>query len=315
MPPAASGGAAAIKDFVQRGGVLFGIPVTVDARVTGTRSDGVAWVGTPLANVGGYAQQVPRKIQQMLQNGGAIALAGDEVITRSGSELNLDGGYVHYLGGVLETTRLIAANGAIVDIGSADPNAAYIGVAGRFVSEQPRWNTDTTWINPLVGGQGGVFEPAYVQLRCRVPMLDQNIVGTQDTLRWPVRVTLQRASGRPPRPVQVLVSDGPHMVAFGVGLRLELTSPAERFQRSVAANTAGVEPNPMEPWEPYLQQDRTIRGELAFPEPCSNFGGRVASEAEHMEDDEDDGLGSPDEDDGDELDDDEIDRYRALARR
>jgi filamentous hemagglutinin family protein len=148
---------------VQRGGVLFGIPVTVDARVTGTRSDGVAWVGTPLANVGGYAQQVPRKIQQMLQNGGAIALAGDEVITRSGSELNLDGGYVHYLGGVLETTRLIAANGAIVDIGSADPNAAYIGVAGRFVSEQPRWNTDTTWINPLVGGQGGVYEPAYVQ--------------------------------------------------------------------------------------------------------------------------------------------------------
>ena len=148
---------------VQRGGPIFGVPVTVDVRVTGTRSDGVAWTGTPLANVGGYAQQVPRKIRQMLQNGGSISLAGDEVITRTGSQLNLDGGFVHYLGGVIETTRLIAANGAIIDIGSADPNVQYAGIAGRFIADQPRWNTKTTYINPLLGSQGGVYESDYIQ--------------------------------------------------------------------------------------------------------------------------------------------------------
>ncbi len=148
---------------VQRGGPVFGVPVTVDIRVSGTRSDGVAWTGTPLANVGGYIQQVPRKVQQLLQNGGTVSLAGDEVLARAGSQLNLDGGFIHYLGGVLETTRLIAANGAIIDIGSADPNVIYAAVAGRFTANQPRWNTKTVYVNPLLGSEGGVYEAEYIQ--------------------------------------------------------------------------------------------------------------------------------------------------------
>ena len=147
---------------VQREGVLRGQPIVVDARVSGTRPDGVSWVGTPLANVGGYAQQVPRRIGQLLQDGGNVALAGNEVITRSGSQLLLDGGFVHYLGGVLETTRLVAANGAIIDIGAADPQVAYAGIAGVFTAEQPRWNDASTFRNPVLASQGGVYEPAYI---------------------------------------------------------------------------------------------------------------------------------------------------------
>ncbi|WP_374680492.1 filamentous hemagglutinin N-terminal domain-containing protein, partial [Hydrocarboniphaga effusa] len=125
---------------LQRDGVLFGSGVTVDSRQSGTRADGSTWVGTPLANVGGYVDQVPRGIKELLLDGGNIALAGGEVITRGGSTLNLDGGYLHYLGGVITTTRLIAANGAIIDIADADPNLAYIGLAGVHVSQQSRWN-------------------------------------------------------------------------------------------------------------------------------------------------------------------------------
>ncbi|MFM7275761.1 MAG: hypothetical protein ACKO4A_18285, partial [Gammaproteobacteria bacterium] len=148
---------------VQREGVLRGASIVVDARLSGTREDGVAWVGTPLANVNGYVQQVPRRVGQLLQDGGRINLAGNEVITRSGAQLLLDGGYVHYLGGVLETTRLVASNGAIVDVGEADPQTAYAGIAGVFSTEQPRWNSASTFRDPVLGAAGGVFEPAYIE--------------------------------------------------------------------------------------------------------------------------------------------------------
>ena len=148
---------------LQRDGVLFGTGITVDSRRSGTRADGSTWVGTPLANVGGYVDQVPRGIQELLLNGGNIALAGGEVITRGGSTLNLDGGYLHYLGGVITTTRLIAANGAIIDIADADPNTTYIGLAGVHVLQQSRWNVTSQYVNPLLTGMGGYYESSYIE--------------------------------------------------------------------------------------------------------------------------------------------------------
>ncbi|WP_293389044.1 filamentous haemagglutinin family protein [Nevskia sp.] len=148
---------------LQRLGVLFGAPITVDSRVTGTRDDGTSYVGTPVANVGGFVDARPRGISELLQNGGTLTLAGAEVVTRAGSSQNLDGGYLHYLGGIIETTRLLAANGAVIDIADADPNLQYIGIAGRFDDEHPRWNVTNTYTNPLIASVGARYESDYLK--------------------------------------------------------------------------------------------------------------------------------------------------------
>ncbi|MDH4459696.1 MAG: filamentous hemagglutinin family protein [Nevskia sp.] len=135
---------------LQRNGLLFGSAVVIDSRLSGVRDDGVAWVGTPLANVAGYVEQVSRSVRELLSDGGDISLIGGEVIGRENSVLNLSGGYIHYLGARLETTRLVAANGSVVDIGNADPNVRYVGFAGQAIEAHPRWNLDQRYVNPLL---------------------------------------------------------------------------------------------------------------------------------------------------------------------
>ncbi|MFM0290104.1 filamentous haemagglutinin family protein [Paraburkholderia megapolitana] len=144
-----------------RNGFLFGLKnVVVDSTLTGTRSDGVQWVGSPILNLSGYVNLIPRTVDQLLTNGGTITLSGNEVLTASGSVMNLNGGYVHYEGGMVNTTRLVDANGAVVPIGQASPYDTYIGVAGEFVENHPRWQVTKTWYNPLQ--TGGVYEPDYI---------------------------------------------------------------------------------------------------------------------------------------------------------
>ena len=149
---------------LQRNGPLFGASITIDTRITGVRDDGVKWVGTPLANLQGYVDQVPRQVRQLLTNAGSIRLIGNEVIANRGSVLNLAGGYVHYLGGVLNPTRLVTASGTLVDIGGADPNVQYVGFAGQYLDRHPRWNVTNTYSNPtLAAALTNVFEADDVQ--------------------------------------------------------------------------------------------------------------------------------------------------------
>ncbi|WP_233834827.1 filamentous haemagglutinin family protein [Paraburkholderia sp. ZP32-5] len=134
--------------------------VVVDSTLSGTRSDGVQWVGSPLLNLSGYVNDMPRTIDQLLTNGGTITLSGNEVMTAAGSSMNLNGGYVHYDGGIVNTTRLVDANGVIVPIGQASPFDTYVGIAGEFVESHPRWGVTNDWYNPLL--TGGVYEPDFI---------------------------------------------------------------------------------------------------------------------------------------------------------
>ncbi|MDS0863040.1 hypothetical protein NUV25_35645, partial [Burkholderia pseudomultivorans] len=73
-----------------RNSFLFGQKgVVVDSTLTGTRSDGVQWVGSPILNLSGYVNLIPRTVDQLLTNGGTIILSGNEVMTAAGSSLNL----------------------------------------------------------------------------------------------------------------------------------------------------------------------------------------------------------------------------------
>ncbi|MDR0240815.1 MAG: filamentous hemagglutinin family protein [Burkholderia sp.] len=153
-----------------RNGFLLGYKNLVfDSTLTGTRSDGVSWVGTPILNLSGYVNLIPRTVDQLLTNGGSITLSGNEVMTASGSSMNLNGGYVHVDGGIVNTTRLVDANGAIVPIEKASPYDTYVGIAGQFIESHPRWGVTKSWYNPLqttgayqgdyiVGGNAGTLD-------------------------------------------------------------------------------------------------------------------------------------------------------------
>ncbi len=121
---------------LQQNGFLFGQTVGVNLALSGVNTEtGESWVGTPIANLAGYVNQLNNSMGMLLKNGGAISLTGNEVVAASGSTINLMGGYIHYLGGTINTAELVGADGHIYNIGSANPNLTYIGVAGRFAVE------------------------------------------------------------------------------------------------------------------------------------------------------------------------------------
>ncbi|HEY4076631.1 MAG TPA: filamentous hemagglutinin N-terminal domain-containing protein, partial [Rhizomicrobium sp.] len=148
---------------LQQDGIVYRSPFTVDARDSGTRDDGLAWVGTPLLNASGYVQGVPRTVNQLLVNGGSITLQNDEfggTIAASGSRIDISGGYIDYQAGLVQTTRLLGADGRIYDAASADPLMSYVGLAGASTVSHDRWAVSETYTNSLFSG--AMLESAYV---------------------------------------------------------------------------------------------------------------------------------------------------------
>lgn len=144
-----------------RASSLYRAQLQIDVREKGVTEDGRAWVGSPLLNAAGYADQVLRTIDQMLIDGGTVNLTGREVIAREGSSLNLDGGYVHYLGGMVATRRLVGMDGRLYDLAGADPGIAYRGLAGDQVLDHQRWGVQERFSSPL-SAYGRRFESDYL---------------------------------------------------------------------------------------------------------------------------------------------------------
>jgi len=126
--------------------------IVVDSSQSGVRADGLDWVGSPVLNVAGYVQNVPRSIDQLMLKGGTITLTADQTITRTGSQLRLDGGYLNYLPGWVQTPNLLGADGRIYNIDNADPNMSYVGFAGQYADNHARWGVSDTYTNPLLSG-------------------------------------------------------------------------------------------------------------------------------------------------------------------
>jgi filamentous hemagglutinin family protein len=126
--------------------------LTVDSTQSGTTASGLAWIGSPILNISGYVDDVPRTVNQLMTNGGTISLGGAQVIVRSGAELNLDGGYVAYQPGWITTPNVLASNGQIYNIADANPNLTYVGFAGEYEVVDNRWGITTNYSNPLLAG-------------------------------------------------------------------------------------------------------------------------------------------------------------------
>jgi len=116
-------------DPTQRNGALRGDTVTVDVR-----ADGGA--GTPIADVSSAIAAVGRSVAQRTEAGGtAKFLSEGDIVFNPGASINVSGGATTYLGGSIQTTQLVGANGQLYDIGSANPLLTYTGVVNPTLTQ------------------------------------------------------------------------------------------------------------------------------------------------------------------------------------
>lgn len=149
---------------VQRNAFLFRqTNVVVDGQLRGVRADGTPWVGSPLLNATGFVEQTPRAIDELLTRGGSISISGAQFITREGSLINLDGGYLRYGDAARASTRLITADGHLVNIGEADALRAIAGFAGTQVIEHSRYSITQTFVDPIIGGRAARLADSYIE--------------------------------------------------------------------------------------------------------------------------------------------------------
>ncbi|KXZ57011.1 hypothetical protein GPECTOR_1g913 [Gonium pectorale] len=124
--------------------------------------------------------------------------------------------------------------------------------------------------------------PAHAMLSCYMPAFGA-VAGFVDLSRCPVRLAVEYPSDpeRDGRPLRRVLLQGPGLVPLGVRLSIKITSEAAFVRQISAAAAAGVEPDLMEPWQEFVQRDRTLRGEICFeaPEPRRATGSRPAAAA------------------------------------
>ena len=149
---------------VQRSGFLFTqTNVLIDSRLRGVRADGTPWVGSPLLNADGIVDQVPRALEELLVNAGTFNVSGGQFITRDGSQINLDGGWLLFDDATTGSSRVGYGDGHLSDIGMADPLRRVTTLAGRTVMIHRRWNVTSTYVDPLLGGHVARYVPKYIE--------------------------------------------------------------------------------------------------------------------------------------------------------
>ncbi|MCB1077304.1 MAG: filamentous hemagglutinin N-terminal domain-containing protein, partial [Verrucomicrobiae bacterium] len=177
-------GAEFANSPLQRAGILRGASVNVDIRNSGFYN-GLAWVGTPLADVTGYVGLIQRTIDEFTAPGGSVSIsAGNSVVLQKGSKINVSGGFINYQGAMVETTRLLY-QGRLIDIKDATPDRVYDGIyEGKMVVNSPRWGITEVYAHPLAltgrhweetythGASGGSLE-----IRSPSMALDGDLVG------------------------------------------------------------------------------------------------------------------------------------------
>lgn len=129
---------------LQRNSFLKGKTVTVDLRK-----------GTPLADIAPFRNNLGRGISEKLTQAGSISLdSGGDVITRSGSILDVSSGTLQYQQGLDRTTTLLGSDGRIYNIADAPLDINYIGFADGYTVTSGKWGTTTIVATPRPVLQG-----------------------------------------------------------------------------------------------------------------------------------------------------------------
>ncbi|UIN21430.1 filamentous haemagglutinin family protein [Herbaspirillum frisingense] len=111
--------------------------------------------GGGLLEVGGYLGNRGHRIGEWAAQGGTVTLGGTEVITQSGSRINLSGGSLDVRTGYINTTWIKGADGRLYDINHASADIGYGGIYRGFEIEHARWGSKATeyFYNPLIAPQ------------------------------------------------------------------------------------------------------------------------------------------------------------------
>ena len=144
---------------LQRLGILRNASVQVDIRNAG---DG--WIGTPLADVSGFANLIQRSVGQLTLAGGSVTIkSGGSVVMQAGSNIDVSGGSTLFEGGMVRTTQLITG-GSLVDIGNASPNVVYDGIYDGSFTEQSatKFGPQKTY-NGVLTPAGYRYEAGYTE--------------------------------------------------------------------------------------------------------------------------------------------------------
>ncbi|HTQ31395.1 MAG TPA: filamentous hemagglutinin N-terminal domain-containing protein, partial [Opitutaceae bacterium] len=155
-------GAQLADSPLQRNGALRGKTIDVDIRQSGNYN-GQEWAGTPLADTTGYINLIQRSVGELTTNGGTVALnAGGAVVMQDQSVINVSGGWINYLPGLIQTTQLMVG-GHLVDISKATPDMVYQGIyTGTSSVTDPKWGVTETFASPL-SMNGAHYDPGYIQ--------------------------------------------------------------------------------------------------------------------------------------------------------
>lgn len=140
---------------LQKASFLYGTSVQVDTRADNGK-------GSSLANLSSDIANRTFTYQERLLNAGSINLQSEGSITvNDKAEINFYGGGIDYAAGYIDTTILVANNGQLVNIGTANPLLTYTGIYGSATYNDPKWGDNQTFT--FNGGGGGVYEAAYTQ--------------------------------------------------------------------------------------------------------------------------------------------------------
>ena len=146
---------------LQQDGPLRGQTVYVDIRQAGVYN-GVAWIGSPIGDLSGYAGLVPHTATELTDNGGTVNIqAGTNVNIASDATINVSGGSIDFQAATISTTKVVTANGRIIDISQATPDQLYEGLYDAYTVTSPKWGVTQTYGDSLV--TTSTYDPGYVQ--------------------------------------------------------------------------------------------------------------------------------------------------------
>jgi filamentous hemagglutinin family protein len=108
-----------------RGTELADFPLLRNSALRGTKVNIDIRKGTSIANISGWLNQMAHNVGERTATGGTVSIVSEgDIIQRSGSLVDVSGGWVRYRDGYIATTKL-GYNGSYVDIGSASSGVAY----------------------------------------------------------------------------------------------------------------------------------------------------------------------------------------------
>jgi filamentous hemagglutinin family protein len=97
-----------------------------------------------LLEVGGYLNTGGHTIGEWASTGGTVNFGGGELVTRAGSSINVAGGTLDVLTGVIKQTWLNGPDGKLYNLSNAPGDVQYKGVYRGFESEHKRWGAAAT---------------------------------------------------------------------------------------------------------------------------------------------------------------------------